>query len=438
MAYEVMMSTEAQSGSHMPGSQMKSADVIIVGGSYVGLTLALALVDELGPDVTVAVVDRGAGLDVARATSDRDPRASAISAASRNLLKALGLWAALEDDATPVTSIELTDSSLKAGVRRPLLTYDNELPSGTGSGAAAFIVPNARIAAALAAKVSATPAIDYRANAIVTGFATLAGLATISLHGGSTLRAPLVIAADGRRSSVRELAGIQSVGWDHDQNGIVTAIRHEYDHGNRAVQHFLPGGPFAILPLRGGRRSCLTWSEKASETTRILALSDGAFLDEVDMRVAGRLGAVTLDGPRKSWSLETHLARRFVAPRLALVGDAAHCVHPIAGQGLNLGFRDVAALVECISDAARVGLEFGDADALQRYERWRRFDTALSTAAFSGLNRMFSNDFALARSVREVGLGIVDRLPGLKRMLVTEAAGLTGDVPKLLRSPSIS
>jgi 2-octaprenyl-6-methoxyphenol hydroxylase len=416
----------------MPPQQgPEPADVIIAGGSFVGMTLALALNRELGPALRVTIIDRAAastaGVDA------RDPRASAISAGSRNLLAALGLWQNLEDVAVPVAAIELTDSSLQAGVRRPLLTYDNTFEDGQ---TASWIVPNVRLAAALEHAVAATASIERLHGVSITAFEATNAAATVILGDGRQIVGRLVGAADGRSSSVREAAGIRTVSWPHEQTGIVTAIRHERDHGNRAIQHFLPGGPFAILPLAGGRRSCVTWSEAATEAKRILALDDDAFLDEVDRRVAGRLGAVALDGPRQSWPLETHLARRYIGPRLALVGDAAHSVHPIAGQGLNLGFRDVAALVECVADAARVGIDLGDAEALTRYERWRRFDTAVSTAAFSGLNRLFSNDMALVRSAREVGLGVLDRLPGIKRMFVDEASGLSGELPKLLRSPT--
>jgi 2-octaprenyl-6-methoxyphenol hydroxylase len=409
------------------------ADVIIAGGSFVGMALALALVQELGPELRVIIVDRAAAPVPASGFDERDPRASAVSAGSRNLLTALGLWRRLEDAAVPVAAIELTDSALDAGVRRPLLTYDNTSENGQ---TASWIVPNVRLAAVLEGAVVATASIARLYGISITGFEATAAAATLSLGDGRRLVGRFVGAADGRSSGVRQAAGIRTVGWPHAQTGIVTAITHERDHGNRAIQHFLPGGPFAILPLAGGRRSCVTWSESAAEAQRILALDDDGFLDEVDRRVAGRLGAVALDGPRKSWPLETHLARRYIGPRLALVGDAAHSVHPIAGQGLNLGFRDVAALVECVADAARVGLDLGDADALIRYERWRRFDTAVSTATFSGLNRLFSNDMALARSAREVGLGVLDRLPGIKRLLVNEASGLSGELPKLLRSPA--
>ncbi len=209
-------------------------------------------------------------------------------------------------------------------------------------------------------------------------------------------------------------------------------MRHEKPHGGRAVQHFLPSGPFAILPLTGNR-SCITWSEEEKRAKEILALDDAGFLAEVEQRFGYRLGAIVLEGPRASWPLDMHLARALVADRFALIGDAAHGVHPIAGQGLNLGLRDVAALTEVVADAARLGLDIGSVTVLERYERWRRLDSALSAATFDALNRLFSNDWTVLRTARDFGLGLVDRMPGLKQFFVTEAAGLTGDVPKLLR-----
>jgi 2-octaprenyl-6-methoxyphenol hydroxylase len=236
---------------------------------------------------------------------------------------------------------------------------------------------------------------------------------------------------------LRAAAGIGTIARQYAQTGIVTTVRHERPHGGRAVQHFLPAGPFAILPMTGNR-SCVTWTEEASEAARILALDDAGFLAELEKRFGHRLGALELAGPRGSWPLAMHLARELIAPRFALAGDAVRGVHPIAGQGLNLALRDVAALSECLVDAVRVGLDVGDATALERYARWRRFDGAASAAAFSALNVLFSRDNALLRSVRDAGLGVVDRLPSLKQLLVSEAAGLTGEVPKLLKGETLA
>jgi 2-octaprenyl-6-methoxyphenol hydroxylase len=260
--------------------------------------------------------------------------------------------------------------------------------------------------------------------------------AELALADGRALSSALVVAAEGRASALRDAAGIKLTGWSYGQTGIVTTVSHERPHGGRAVQHFLPGGPFAILPLTGNR-SCITWSEDADDAARILALDDAAFLAEADKRFGGRLGTLALAGPRQSWPLSLHLARSYIAPRLALIGDTAHGVHPIAGQGLNLGLRDVAALAEVVADAARLGLDIGSTGVLERYEQWRRFDSTLSAAVFDGLNRLFSNDVALVRAARGFGLGLVNEFPGLKQRFVVEAAGLSGEVPKLMRGERI-
>jgi 2-octaprenyl-6-methoxyphenol hydroxylase len=270
----------------------------------------------------------------------------------------------------------------------------------------------------------------------VTGIAAAPGGREVTLRDGGRRLARLLVGADGARSQVRAMAGIGVVGGSYRQRGIAVIVGHERDHDGRAVQHFLPGGPFALLPLPG-RRSCITWSEDEARAQEIMALGDDAFLEEAQKRAGWKLGALSLSGRRASWPLGSHLARALVAPRLALVGDAARNVHPIAGQGVNLGFRDVAALAEAVVDGMRLGLEAGDAAVLARYERWRRADGVQSAAAFTALNRLFSNDSAVLRTIRDAGLGMVDRLPGLKGLLVAEAAGATGDVPRLLRGEAL-
>ena len=430
---------EATSGAAGHGDAGRAvADVLISGASFAGLTLALALSDAFSGDISLIVIDRAQAADgAARGANLTDSRASAISAASRHLLTTLGIWPAIADAAQPVSRIEITDSSLQAGIRPVQLSYDNALETGEP---ATWIVPNSALIAALERAVSARPSIVVRRGAGVRGLATGTLVATVTLEDGDTLDARLVVAADGRRSALREAAGIKIVGWDYGQTGIVTTVAHERPHDGVAVQHFLPAGPFAILPLTGNR-SCITWSEETAEARRLLALDDARFLDEIDLRFGGKRGPLSLAGPpgapRQSWPLEVHLARSYVARRFALVGDAAHGVHPIAGQGLNLGLRDVAALTEVVADAARLGLEPGDAEALARYERWRRFDSMLSAATYDGLNRLFSNDWTLVRAARGLGMGLLDRMPGIKRMLVAEAAGLAGEVPKLLRGERV-
>ncbi len=403
-------------------------DVAISGGSFAGLALACALSDALGPTFRICVIDR-----LADTAARPDARAFALSAASKHLLEAIGVWPAIAEHAQPVGGIDITDSSLKAGVRPVLLAYDNTTEGGEP---ATYIVPVGPLTAALRGRAASVSSIAMLAPAAATGFTADETGARVQLADGREIIASLVIAADGRKSPLREAAGIKVIGWNYAQTGIVTTVRHDRPHGGRAVQHFLPAGPFAILPLTGNR-SCITWTEEAREAARILAFDDAGFLAEVEQRFGGKLGAIALDGPRQSWPLELHLARRYVGPRFALVGDAAHGVHPLAGQGLNLAFRDVAALVEVIADGVRVGFDAGDAQALRRYERWRRFDSAVSAATFDGINRLFASDATLLRSAREVGLGVVDRIPALKRFFVSEAAGLTGDLPRLLKGEAV-
>jgi 2-octaprenyl-6-methoxyphenol hydroxylase len=411
-------------------AEMSKFDVVISGASFAGLALSCGLAQALGDDFTIALIDRGAGPNAAR---DPDCRASALSAASKRMLEVLGAWALVAPEAQQVTRIEITDTTLEAGVRPVLLTYDNVIDAGDP---ATYIVPNSVLYQALATAVRRAPSIKWIASAEAWDFVSGDTEARVRLKGATELSASLLVAAEGRRSRLREAAGIKIIGWSYPQIGIVTAVRHELPHGGCAVQHFLPSGPFAILPLKGNR-ACITWTEDAAEARRILALDDQAFLAEIEKRFGGRLGTIALDGPRQSWPLEMHLAGRYVRPRFALIGDAAHGVHPLAGQGLNLAFRDVAALTEVVSEAVRLGYDPGDAQALARYERWRRFDSAVSAAAFDGINRLFASDLTLLRSVRELGLGLVDRIPVLKRFFVGEAAGLTGDLPRLLRGESV-
>jgi len=283
----------------------------------------------------------------------------------------------------------------------------------------------------LAAAVASEPVIETHASERVTDFNTDEFGVEVRLGTGAVIEAHLLVAADGKRSALRERAGIKCVGWSYPQIGIVATVAHARPHHGKAVQHFLPSGPFAILPLTGNRSS-IVWTEERQRGNAIMAADEASFLAELTQRFGLRLGDIALAGPRQSFPLDLQIARSFVADRVALIGDAAHAVHPLAGQGLNIGMRDVAALAETIVEATRLGLDIGAAPQLERYERWRRFDNAFSAAVMDGLNRLFSNDSAPLRTLRDIGLGLVDRAPPLKRFLVREAAGRTGTVPSLL------
>jgi 2-octaprenyl-6-methoxyphenol hydroxylase len=318
-------------------------------------------------------------------------------------------------------------------VRPAFLTFGGEIEPGEPF---AHMIENALLSGALLARAKAE-GVELRTAAVADFQYGAAGDRIVAeLKSDETIPARLLVAADGARSAIRERAGIQSFGWSYDQCGIVTTVAHERDHHGRAEEHFLPAGPFAILPLTG-RRSSIVWTEDAREAARIVALPDAGFHAELERRFGRKLGAIEAVGPRRAYPLGLSVARAFTAERIALVGDAAHVIHPIAGQGLNLGLRDVAALAEAVADAARLGLNVGGASVLDRYQRWRRFDTMAMGVATDGLNRLFSNRSDALRLVRDVGLGLVDRVPALKGLFIREAAGLTGDVPRLLRGEAL-
>ncbi|MFW6077310.1 MAG: FAD-dependent monooxygenase, partial [Hyphomicrobiales bacterium] len=374
----------------------------------------------------VVLVD--AGDPAASATASFDGRASAITLASRRMFEALDVWPRIAPHAQPMREIIVTDAPLGAESRPALLhfgeaTADNE--------PAAWMVENRHLITALYEAVSASPGITLQPRTRVDSFAYGGAAAEVRLDSGDTVRARLVVAADGRNSPARQAAGIETVGWSYRQSGIVTTVEHEGDHAGRAEEHFLPAGPFAILPLTG-RRSSLVWTEETAEAKRLVALDEPGFTGELQRRFGSHLGAVAPVGPRHAYPLSLHIARAFVAPRLALIGDAAHVVHPIAGLGLNLGLRDIAALAETTADTVRLGLDHGDLAALERYQAWRRLDTVLVAAMTDGLNRLFSTDNMGVRLVRDLGLGIVDRVDPLKSFFVHEAAGLHRQLPKLL------
>jgi 2-octaprenyl-6-methoxyphenol hydroxylase len=411
-------------------------DVVIAGGGFAGLTLAIALRQGLGPAASIVVADPMLG----RSHAD-DERASAIVAAARRLLATIGVWEHVTAEAQPILDMVVTDSRVDDAVRPVFLTFAGDVEPGEPF---AHMIENRFLIAALEAKARAV-GVTLRATAVSqtagnkTADNQTAGNGeriAMTFADGSAASARLLVAADGAKSSIRERAGIAIHGWEYGQSAIVTNVGHERDHDGRAVEHFLPAGPFAMLPLKGCRSS-IVWTETTADAARIMALPDDAFHAELEQRFKLHLGEITKVGPRRAHPLGFFVARSFVAERLALIGDAAHIIHPIAGQGLNMGLRDVAALAEVIVDAARLGLDPGAATVLERYQRWRRFDTVAMGLATDGLNRLFSSRSAALRLVRDVGLGLVDRVPNLKRLFIREAAGLVGDVPKLLRGKTL-
>lgn len=400
--------------------------IVIGGGAFAGLALALALRQGLGPEIPVIVADPAFSV-----RPSRDPRATAIVAACRRLFEALGAWDDVRDEAQPILDMVVTDSKLEDATRPVFLNFAGDVAPGEPF---AHMIENRRMIDALVVRAEAA-GIDLRATTVAS-YDVRAGGVDVTLGDGSAIAASLLIAADGARSKLRERAGIATHGWEYDQSGIVVTVGHERDHEGRAEEHFLPAGPFAILPL-SGKRSSLVWTERRSEAARIVALSDEEFHNELEQRFGLHLGEVkALDKPR-AFPLSYFVARSFVAERLALVGDSAHVIHPIAGQGLNMGLKDVAALAEVVVDAARLGMDLGGADVLERYQRWRRFDTMAMGVATNSLNFLFSNQSTLLRSVRDIGLGIVDRTPPLKNLFIRQAAGLTGEIPRLLKGEAL-
>ncbi|HEY0330630.1 MAG TPA: ubiquinone biosynthesis hydroxylase [Rhodopseudomonas sp.] len=400
--------------------------IVIGGGAFAGLALALALRQGLGPDIPVIVADPALAL-----RPSRDPRATAIVAACRRLFDTLGVWQAVAPQAQPILDMVVTDSALEDVTRPVFLTFAGQIEPGEPF---AHMVENRHLIDALAERAEAA-GVELRATTVASYESRLEAT-SVTLGDGEVIDAALLVAADGARSKLRERAGITTYGWDYDQAGIVVTVEHEREHHGCAEEHFLPAGPFAILPLTG-KRSSLVWTESRAEAARIVALSDADFHRELEQRFGLRLGEVkALDKP-KSFPLGYFVAQSFIGERLALIGDAAHVIHPIAGQGLNMGLKDVAALAEVIVDAARLGIDFGQADVLERYQTWRRFDTMAMGVATNSLNLLFSNRSTLLRSVRDIGLGVVDRLPPLKELFIRQAAGLGGEVPRLLKGEAL-
>jgi 2-octaprenyl-6-methoxyphenol hydroxylase len=411
---------------------MDKADILIAGAALNGLAAAVALAGSraLRP-LDVLVFDQADPRKFAR--DSFDGRASAITASSRRMLEALGVWDEIAPHAEPMRDIIVTDSKPGADTRPALLQFGEQ---DHGGRASAYMVENRHLYGALLDAALAAPSIRIEGNMRISAYTFGRGLARVATATGDEAKASLLIAADGRASPARKAAGIDTYGWSYDQSGIVTTVAHERPHHGRAEEHFLPSGPFAILPLTENRSS-LVWTERGDEAKRIMALDDAAFLAELSRRFGGHLGELTVVGPRHAYPLSMQIAQSFIGERLALIGDAAHVIHPIAGLGFNLGLRDVAALAESISEAVKLGLDPGSASVLETYARWRRFDTVMTAVATDGLTRLFSNDNPGLRAIRGLGLRAAGSLGALKGFFMREAAGETGRLPKLLQGEAV-
>ncbi len=398
-------------------------DLIILGGGLVGMTLALAAARQ---GITSHVVDKA---DPAELTAvGADGRASAISTASWNLFTNIGLAERLEPLGCPIDAIAVTD-----GMKPGRIDFRPE----PDEGSLGRMYANRDIRLALFEAAAVEPAITWHSRAEPVERLRGPHGVSVTLHDGEVLKGSLLVAAEGRQSPTRDEAGLSAARWDYHHRAIVTGLTHDKPHENVAWEIFYPAGPFALLPLLdtpdGKHRSALVWTVGEREAKGVAALSDAAFLGEVEKRMGGIFGAIALCAPRMSYPLNFHHAARITGERLALVGDAAHGIHPIAGQGLNLGLRDVGALVEVVADGMRLGLEPGDAQLLARYERWRSLDSFSVALATDGLTRLFGIPGRIPSAIRRLGMGAVQRMPSLKRFFMDEARGVSGNLPALLR-----
>lgn len=404
-------------------------DVLIAGGGLNGPALALALAQG---GLRVTVID--ARPAPARAEAGFDGRAYALALASQRLLAAVGLWDGLRDRVQPILTVKASDGHAGQGAAPFFLTFE---AAEIEEGPMGYMLEDRFLYAAFLDAMEAAPGVTLLSGESVVSQEVGPAGVTVTLGSGRLLSGRLLVGCDGRGSGVATRAGIRRQGWGYGQTALVTAIRHEKDHQGCAQQFFMPAGPLAILPLPGGHHSSIVWSETDAAAAQIQALDDAAYLAALRPRFGDFLGEIALAGTRFTYPLSLSLAERFVAPRVALVGDAAHGVHPIAGQGLNLGLRDVAALAEVLITAARRGEDIGSAVPLEEYQRWRRFDSTTLALGMDAVNKLFSNDNPVLRLGRDLGLGLVNALPGLRRRFIRQAAGLDGELPRLLQGKPV-
>lgn len=400
------------------------SDIVIVGGGLNGPALALALA---GNGLSVTVIDARPAPQ--RSAPGFDGRAYALSIASQRLLTVIGVWGRIGAKAQPMMKIVASDGRVGQGAAPLWLQFDQ---AEIEEGPMGFMVEDRHLYAGFLDAMAEDPRITLLSGESVVAQEIAAHGITVTLASGALRRGKVLIGCDGRASGVAARAGIGRQGHDYGQTALVCAVRHARDHAGTAHQFFTPGGPFAILPLGGGHSSSVVWSEPEKSAVQIAALGDDDFLIALKARFGDFLGELTLAGDRFSYPLSLTLAERFVGPRLALVGDAAHGVHPIAGQGLNLGLRDVGAIAQVIVGAARRGEDIGALDVLERYQTWRRPEAMMMALGMDGVNALFSNDNPILRAGRDLGLGIVGAVPGLRRAFIRSAAGLSGEVPRLL------
>ena len=401
------------------------SNILIVGGGLNGPALALALAQT---GFKVSVIDT---LDTPTLKSaDFDGRGYALALTSVRLLRRIGVWDRIAAHTQPMLEIKVSDGRAGEGALSPFFLHFDH--AEIEEGPMGHMCEDRFLRRAFLDAMQAAPGITHLPGQTVIAQDVDAGGVTLTLDTGKTLRGRLVIGSDGRGSGTAKRAGIKRTGWGYGQTALVAAIEHELPHNGIAHQFFMPPGPLAILPLPGNVSS-IVWSETAETAARFHALDDAAFMDVLRPRFGDFLGNISLRGKRFTYPLGLSLADRFVDDRLALIGDAAHGMHPIAGQGLNAGLRDVAALAQVLDEAQRRGEDIAAVDVLARYQQWRRFDTATLAMATDMTNKLFSNDNPLIRLGRDLGMGAVNAWPGLRRSLIREAAGLTGDLPALMR-----